>query len=102
MNKTKHTPGPWTKDSALIRGTYASIIAQSTTSKAKCIIAHIDSPLGKGEAEANAHLIAAAPELLNACKLAQGLLDGLAMANIYRLGTVYNDLTVIIAKAEGK
>ena len=41
-------------------------------------------------------------ELLRACKIAKGLLEGLSQANIYKLGNVYNDLTEAIDKAEGK
>lgn len=46
--------------------------------------------------------LAAAPNLLEACKVAKGLLEGLAQANIYKLGNVYNDLAEAISKAEGR
>jgi hypothetical protein len=98
-NQAKHTPGPWKVDYKL------------PTSQSPCRI------LGDGEVarvtyrgklagdswEANAHLITAAPELLEACRY--------AVENLRPKGTVTKDfsghnamatLSKAIAKAEGQ
>ena len=51
-----------------------------------------------GEAEANAKLIAAAPELLEACKKAKDYLQ----FNKGNSSPIYDELVQVIAKAEGK
>ena len=59
-NETKHTPGPW-----VLHQTFADeVVAKEGIVKiADC---HEDLGISKIEREANAHLIAAAPDLLNA------------------------------------
>jgi hypothetical protein len=71
MNKTKtqearHTPGAW-----YVSGNYVQSVKRDTDG-------YICEPEGltKEEAQANAALIAAAPELLEALKLAEELLSG--------------------------
>lgn len=58
---SEHTPGPW----AVRRGNDLEI-----TSNAGNVEAVINSRKGSPTAEANAHLIAAAPDLLSACETA--------------------------------
>jgi hypothetical protein len=58
----KHTPGPWRVNGECIE--YGPFVAGDGWCVAKIVR---DPP----ETEANAHLIAAAPELLEACKYAQ-------------------------------
>jgi hypothetical protein len=66
---TKHTPGPWEIDEdtldviALTIGDLPAYIASQPADSA-------GRPLGEGEVMANLRLIAAAPELLAACRMA--------------------------------
>ena len=65
MSETKHTPGPWK-----VYGDYI-VPASSKPNKygmqsGEYIAQHYDT-IGCGTKKANAHLIAAAPELLEAC-----------------------------------
>lgn len=56
---TKHTPGPWYK-----QGTYIGI----TPTGRRFLIGEVYQDNGVEQAQANARLIASAPELLFACK----------------------------------
>jgi hypothetical protein len=90
--KAKHTPGPWQlrlriRDSAIIETddrTIATTLHYGDTDK---------------QADANARLLAAAPELLEACKAA---LSELAMPEISMEGRLQKVLRAAIAKAEDK
>jgi len=73
--ETKHTPGPWKVEeynSATLRGAIGIFSADST-------IPIVHSPMGESlaEADANARLIAAAPELLAAAEKASALIKHL-------------------------
>jgi hypothetical protein len=58
----QHTPGPWTVGRGYLRGMKASIEALGTAPDTRLIIAHVDNVDGfRGETDANARLIAAAP-----------------------------------------
>ena len=57
----KHTPGPWTLNAGKVRNRSRSIVADVRDTE------H-DNPPTREAAEANAHLIAAAPELLEALR----------------------------------
>lgn len=61
MNKPKHTPGPWVRGTTITTTGYWDTIRNSTLSKE---IVAID--VASIEQKANARLIAAAPELLEA------------------------------------
>ena len=63
MSETKHTPGPWTN---------GVMVGVSGAHKAGLDLAFITSPLEsrRAECEANARLIAAAPDLLESLQLA--------------------------------
>ena len=96
MDGPKHTPGPWTIEDDSIEASGAPICVLYDASDFPCW----DGPAGQLEAEceANARLIAAAPELLAACELAAEVLEqpesgGQAHAHAA--------LTVAIAKAKG-
>ncbi len=65
---TKHTKGPWT-----VRGPdKASIVGRRRDSDLPLHVAEVSLPIDDGHEyemqKANAHLIAAAPELLEACR----------------------------------
>jgi len=97
-NTMKHTPAPWIADNgdSELWGIFQ---------KQDCNgIAYLCEPNGEllreNEAEANAHLIAAAPELLEACKQALRTLEARGV-------DIYSDPRYLlvkqaIAKAEGQ
>jgi hypothetical protein len=88
-----HTPGPWTL------GRFGSIQSSvgrpafKGTAYPQIALATLDDR-GEEERDANARLIAAAPQLLAACKAALGAFERNDCID-------WNDLTRAIAKAEG-
>jgi hypothetical protein len=99
---TKHTPGPWAKRDLEILGPY----------KSNAYICDLSSFafMGIDEAEANATLIASAPELLDAAKdikdRIKGLRDCLPLKDTAENHATLVDMVLVlakaIAKAEGK
>lgn len=88
-NNTKHTPGPWEQ-------TFGCNIVTPTGQAVTTV--HAMGRTTPEEREANARLIAAAPDMLTALKacLHDAELRG---ASTY---APYNELYAVIAKAEGK
>ena len=84
--EVKHTPGPWrvepeTEDQAL------SIVAgENAGQDSETIIAEIEGTLGDCE-EANARLIAAAPDMLAALKGVNALFSDEPLFDIKKLGS---------------
>lgn len=70
QNSAEHTPGPWCTNGGLVRTADANNITNRK-------IASVFGPMGDAEKIANARLIAAAPELLDAL---EGLSDILSRA----------------------
>lgn len=71
--KTKHTPGPWTIDDSMAKDKYSSVlwyIIKDSVGTKLSEVKGIHCGVNNDEAEANANVMAAAPELLEA-------LDGL-------------------------
>ncbi len=66
----KHTPAPWKASGLEIRHAERSLILAQ-------VYKHLPANQSKEEAEANARLIAAAPELLEALKVAQAWLSNI-------------------------
>lgn len=101
-----HTPGPWEADERLASGTIfgpevdgvqtfvAFVRLDDTRERHDGRIEEVKSK----EAKANARLIAAAPDLLEALDLADRLLRG---ANMNR-SVVENKVSAALAKAGGK
>lgn len=93
---TKHTPGPWRASGGSLTVPKCHVLSGS--GKASYALAHV---FGETEVErmANARLIAAAPELLEACKAALPTL-----AREYPIGksALSKQVQIAIAKAEGK
>ena len=89
---SKHTPGPWTASEVGLIHTVSGTP-----------VAHMSSPsLLAGslfEAEANARLIAASPDLLKTAKLADQRLA--ARGDLIFKGNTRGQLRAAIAKAEG-
>jgi len=106
-----HTPGPWRIGEAL-RGYDFGIVKPIATGVIG--IADIPAGLHHGEADANARLIAAAPELLDALRtILQGFTDGVFVRDLTHDAesdwarrlvpfiTALNRAQAAIAKAEG-
>jgi hypothetical protein len=94
MSEHKHTPGPWKprKSSYRIEGVEDTwCIDWSPDQEEVAEIVH---------GEANAHLIAAAPDLLAACELA---LNGIELSNgVPYSEDVITELRAAIARAKGE
>ena len=93
---SKHTPGPWTLGGPIGSGHLHGrepkfrVYAHRTLFLEVCA-----DPDGyvRGENEANARLIAAAPDLLEACKVALGIIG---------FGAEHDQISAAIAKATGE
>lgn len=85
---SKHTPGPWYPDH------FEGISIFHDVKDRRFPVCRIE-PISEGEGEANAHLIAAAPDLLEACKRVLSELDYVSIG-------AEEDLRAAIAKAEGE
>lgn len=104
MSKTQHTPGPWEYDTELAdAGNKSTPIyteapgADADLFEAVCIIPHDDiTAAGYTQIKANARLIAAAPDLLDALK---EILDNAIVP--YR-GPMFDKARAAIAKATGE
>lgn len=104
MKNTNHTPGPWTYRKNANSGYVGAYIGR------KRLGYEIDSTVctmnkQTGNVEANARLIAAAPELLEALKLAVEHYVGAGRnsSNVNgAAGTAADIIHAAIAKAEGK
>jgi hypothetical protein len=75
----KHTPGPWTIRQENQRGIYGNILIQDSNSHT---IAEL-VPSNRRRGKADARLIAAAPELLEALEAAEAKLIGLIQGPDY-------------------
>ena len=93
-NQPKHTPGPWFAKRAGDGGYFEWYVGRDGEN---CSIAEdIADPMTRDPSEANAHLIAAAPELLEALKMMlEGGLEGPTPQAI-------ETALATIAKAEGR
>ena len=96
----EHTPGPWKLNNNIGHKGELGILADA----APCIIAIMGNqkawPI---EAEANANLIAAAPDLLNALELALATIERLKPPTPYDSTQGTRDvINAAIAKAQGK
>jgi hypothetical protein len=99
MNETKHTSGPWKE--TLVEGEYWIMGGDglNVVARFRCVPSENNN--------ANARLIAAAPEMLDALKLIEGNITSLICAypEMHRRNDWGPSLQIvrdIIAKAEGK
>ena len=86
----KHTPGKWNVDNVFIVSNDDELIAQIDPISEDATSVYMRNPK---EARANARLIAAAPELLEACKR--------VVNEVLGTGEIYWQCKQAIAKAEG-
>ena len=100
--KTEHTPGPW--EAQLATGDLVpSVITQNGDGIAEV---YNFNPHDSSVAVANARLIAAAPEILEALKLCFEVIDQVTAENmadfigVDRVTTAWQTARAIIAKAE--
>ena len=111
MNLTKekhatHTPGPWAISSVIKHGArcYRTIRQEGRFKLAEVFAFNecaTGTEEGKAEDEANARLIAAAPELLEQCKLFEKVLRACIMAGDSGADLELDKLRQVLAKAEG-
>ena len=98
MTESKHTPGPWNIGWGLVwnaaRGITSRVSGEAWKWKNKDGF--------ESESKANARLIAAAPDLLEACEDALASLDALAEEGIIEEGKEAGTLRAAIAKAKGE
>ena len=87
---TQHTPGPW---KAIAAAVYAGRPLSTV------VVSGDHGRLSADEAEANARLIAAAPELLEACKQMLAALDQLHREGLREYHPIADDTRAAIAKA---
>lgn len=97
-----HTPGPWTTKRAQlpVDGAFDHAIIASGT-----VIAEAFGRSGVTiyhDSEANARLIAAAPDLLAACRQALASLEWTGIGDVPSVRTVEREIRAAIAKAEGR
>jgi hypothetical protein len=110
---TKHTPGPWIVSGARRRGYEAEVIVETNPNpKAMSAITICDVPnptnlvVDDATAQANARLIAAAPDLLEALKHAYALMQALEgsmwLTKVPGVTEAFAQYSAAIAKAEGR
>ena len=107
LTKEKHatfTPGPW-HYSGVIRGRdqyYRQIRADFKIAEVHaCHSGAVGTKKGRAEDEANARLIAAAPELLEQCKLFEKVLTHLINSGDSGADLERDKLREVLAKVEG-
>lgn len=105
--KPQHTPGPWKVIRGELGGTNDQMVyVVDANSKAVTLPIKISWPIKWDEGEqilANAHLIAAAPDLLEAAKNALSLIEQKPQSSMTEQAIQWEEeLRAAIAKAEGK
>lgn len=98
MNTQEHTPGPWhyQEESDI----YTHIVRPDCNpGRIICSLANTST---KGEAEANARLIAALPELLAVLKETDEYLDSNKLNTVGSRSQLHRKMQLFLAKAEGR
>lgn len=102
MSESKHTPGPWFVSGVRFRmngGEWHSINRYDEAKKQDENIACVGFDPRNGAGLTDARLIAAAPDLLEACKRASAILRGDGAPG---WGVAKDILNTAIARAEGR
>lgn len=104
MRQETRTPGPWKLDIQNDGGNWDYHIREANPSSHPTIGKHIATVNKHLNAEANAALIAAAPDLLEALKAANDLINAVKAigVDIYNIETVHEEVNEVIARAEGR
>lgn len=99
---TQHTPGPWSVHWAMAQSGDASHIVDGRDMAELSVIAtvHFHDDV-EGETKANARLIAAAPDMLEALVKVEALLDAIKLTDYPVLDELYV-VQAAIAKAKGQ
>jgi hypothetical protein len=99
---SKHTPGPWAVEQdgpwTLVRGYDVELQSEDYPGPLVC------TPAENGCTQANARLIAAAPDLLAVCKrmvVHAGIDMSLGPAEVMEFARIHTEMRAAIAKAEG-
>ena len=100
MNRSEHSPGPWrpTKPGGAVLDAKERVVAHVAPRPAVV-------PTPREERVANARLIAAAPDLLKACAMAQRLIEDMARVvgkRALRDYAFFNDALIALRKAVDK
>jgi hypothetical protein len=99
-NEAKHTPGPWQAKGCLVNAARGTVFIGAADSPSM--------PFSAGEEEANVRLIAAAPDLLEACKQMIAKVtripsDDMSIENMMSdVSAELERMEAAIAKAEGR
>ena len=93
----KHTPGPW-----MVKGNNTAVWSGGKFITRTEYDAYSNCVNSKNEAEANAHLIATAPELLAALELALTTLSSVACNESDEIDNVKTEIANAINKAKGE
>lgn len=96
-----HTPGPWAADKEDELGFQADVLVADNRRKRIAACGHDGRWMADGEAEANARLIAAAPDLLAALKAMVASYDGVRDILCKTVIDKLANADAAIAKAEG-
>lgn len=111
MSDATHTPRPWVfrveREATENSSARFFIDGNAGTARGRWVIAETKAllPLATEEAEANARLIAAAPDLLAALRKVESYLGDVCDQGVLDLHPVFklwNQVTAAIAKAEGR
>ena len=95
----KYTPGPWMLDKVIGR----DIISYPTDTEIASIWGNdAGGPIMKEEMQANAHLISAAPELLEALEVCQAVMNNQSSLCDGSFEATIDNACRVIAKAKGK
>lgn len=93
--ETNFTPGPWSLDNNDVRDEAQAVESEATG----CIVAEACTLDRPGDCEANAHLIAAAPELYEAL---EGIMRAEARDRVMPAGAEWDAARAALAKARGE
>jgi hypothetical protein len=95
MSATKHTSGPWTIECG--KNYSNEIVGKSKTGKDWVLARTTAAKVGRDQDDANARLIAAAPDLLEALKILATQAESHGAEGVY-----WDKARAAIAKAEGR
>lgn len=102
MSKAKHTTGPWKVEKELAAKSWQWLVAMDAGDRGRGIgIAETLPTIGGGAELANARLIAAAPELLDALKDLVSFMNLAPELAAYDIEAELEDALAAIAKATG-